>query len=397
MSKVLSGNWNYPTKIVFGSGVIVQLADHCRKLGMKNPLLVTDEGLRDHAIVKKALAVLSENGLKAGLFADVKGNPTGANVDAGLAAYKGGSHDGVIAFGGGSGIDAAKAVALMAGQTRPLWDFEDVGDNWTRADEAAMAPVIAVPTTAGTGSEVGRCSVITKEDTHEKKIIFHPNMMPSIVISDPELTVALPPAVTAATGIDAFVHCFEAYCAPGFHPMADGIALEGMRLVKTYLPRAYKDGADIEARANMLAAASMGASAFQKGLGGVHALAHSLGALYDKHHGLLNAVILPYVMVANRAAIEERMALLAAVLGLPAGKNGFDSVLSWVLEFRAMLGIPATLGALGIPATESVKIGKMAEIDATASTNPIRFSAAQYSAIFSDALSGTLSGEKMAA
>ncbi len=395
MTAMISGQWNYPTKVIFGPGTIQQLPDLCRKLGMKNPLLVTDEGLRDHAIVRTALAASEKSGLKTGLFAAVKANPTGQNVDDGVQAYKDGRHDGVIAFGGGSGIDAAKAIALMVGQTRPLWDFEDIGDNWTRVNVAAMAPVIAVPTTAGTGAEVGRCSVITKSDSHEKKIIFHPNMLPSMVIADPELTIGLPSHVTAATGVDAFVHCFEAFCAPGFHPMADGIALEGMRLVKDYLPRAYKDGRDIEARSKMLAAALMGAVAFQKGLGGVHALAHTLGAMYDKHHGLLNAVLLPYVMVRNRPAIEKNMEIVANAMNLE--KNNFDCVLSWVLDFRKELGIPDNLAAIGIPNGQDDLIGKMASIDPTAGTNPITLSPAEYGAIFCDAWNGHLQIDRLAA
>ena len=396
MTAIITGKWNYPTTVFFGPGKIQMLPEECKKLGMKKPLLITDQGLRDSAIVKAAMEVCAKGGLAVSLFADVKGNPTGRNVDEGVAAYKKGKHDGVIAFGGGSGIDAAKAVALMVGQKLPLWDFEDVGDNYLRVNESGMAPVVAVPTTAGTGSEVGRASVITNEDTHEKKIIFHPRMLPAIVIADPELTVGLPANVTATTGIDAFVHCFEAFCAPGFHPMADGIALEGMYLVKEYLLRAYKNGKDIEARANMLAAASMGATAFQKGLGGVHALAHSLGAVYDKHHGLLNAILLPYVMVRNRAAIEQHMDVLATTLRL-GGMSGFDSVLKWVLEFRSALGIPDSLSAIGIPADRVDEIGVMAMNDPSAGGNPVSLSAQDYSALLSTAIAGKLHREKMAA
>ncbi len=385
--KTLTGKWNYPTTVFFGSGMIEKLPEACRKLGMKNPLLITDEGLKDNAVTKTALAVCEKAGLAVALFTGVKGNPTGANVEAGVRAYKNGQHDGVIAFGGGSGLDAAKAVALMVGQERPLWDFEDVGDNYLRVKESGMAPVVAVPTTSGTGSEVGRASVITNEATHEKKIIFHPKMLPSIVISDPELTVGLPPHITAATGIDAFVHCFEAFCAPGYHPLADGIALEGMRLVADYLPRAYKDGKDMEARANMLAAASMGAAAFQKGLGAVHALAHPLGAIYDKHHGLLNAVLLPYVMLRNKDAIAERMDVLARVLNLKG--KGFEAVLTWVLDFRKELGIPHTLADIGVPADRAAEIGVMALADPSAGGNPIALTAKDYEQVFTNAVKGT--------
>ncbi|PJI40965.1 iron-containing alcohol dehydrogenase [Ferrovibrio sp.] len=385
---VLTGKWNYPTTIWSGPGRIAELPQACRSLGMKKPLLITDQGLAGSAMVKACIERNAAAGLPTGLFAGVKGNPTGANVEAGVAAYKAGGHDGVIAFGGGSGIDAAKAVALMAGQTRPLWDFEDVGDNSDRVNVAGMAPVVAVPTTSGTGSEVGRASVITNEDSHEKKIIFHPRMLPALVIADPELTVGLPPHITAATGVDAFVHCFEAYCAPGFHPMADGIALEGMRLIKQYLPRAYRDGTDIEARSRMLAAASMGAVAFQKGLGGVHALAHPIGAVYDTHHGLTNAVLLPYLMRHNRAAIAERMRLLAQVLDLP--QQTFEAVFDWVLAFRKELGIPNSLADIRVPVDRAAEIGRMAEQDPSAGGNPIPVNAAALEAVFRKAVAGDL-------
>jgi alcohol dehydrogenase class IV len=379
----VKGNWNYPTTVWAGPGRIAELPAALARLGIKKPLLVTDEGLANAPMVKNALAISG-----ASLFAKVKGNPTGRNVDDGLAALKAGGHDGVIAFGGGSALDAAKAIALMWKQTRPLWDFEDIGDWFKRVDPAGMLPVVAVPTTSGTGSEVGRASVITDEATHVKKIIFHPKMLPEIVISDPELTVGLPPHVTAATGIDAYVHSFEAYCAPGFHPMAEGIALEGMRLVKEYLPRAFKDGKDIEARGQMLAAASMGAAAFQKGLGGVHALAHPIGAVYDTHHGLTNAVLLPYVMVHNKAAIAERMNLLARVLDLPGG--GFDAVLKWTLEFRDALKIPHTLKEIGVDDARAAEIGTMAEKDPSAGGNPCPVTAKDLEAVFRAAVAGKI-------
>ncbi len=379
----VKGNWNYPTTVWAGPGRIAELPAALARLGIKKPLLVTDEGLANAPMVKNALAISG-----ASLFAKVKGNPTGRNVDDGLAALKAGGHDGVIAFGGGSALDAAKAIALMWKQTRPLWDFEDIGDWFKRVDPAGMLPVVAVPTTSGTGSEVGRASVITDEATHVKKIIFHPKMLPEIVISDPELTVGLPPHVTAATGIDAYVHSFEAYCAPGFHPMAEGIALEGMRLVKEYLPRAFKDGKDIEARGQMLAAASMGAAAFQKGLGGVHALAHPIGAVYDTHHGLTNAVLLPYVMVHNKPAIEGRMGLLARVLDLPGG--GFDAVLKWTLDFRAALKIPHTLKEIGVDDARAAEIGAMAEKDPSAGGNPCPVTAKDLEAVFRAAVAGKI-------
>jgi alcohol dehydrogenase class IV len=351
---------------------------------MQRPLLITDEGLVQAPMIRSALAALPH----ASVFGGVRGNPASTHVDAGLAAYRAGRHDGVVAFGGGSALDAGKVVAFMSGQTRPLWDFEDIGDWWTRADEAGIAPVVAVPTTAGTGSEVGRAGVILNEQTHQKKIIFHPRMMPRIVIADPELTVGLPRPVTAATGIDAFVHCFEAFCAPGFHPLADGIALEGMRIVQRFLPRAYADGNDIEARANMLAAASMGATAFQKGLGGVHAIAHPVGSWFNTHHGLTNAVLLPYVVTFNRSAIEAKTEVIARVLDLP--KRGFNGFLDWIFEFRTQLGIPNTLAALGVTADRAEIIGREAELDPSAGGNPIPVKAADLERIFRAAISGDL-------
>jgi alcohol dehydrogenase class IV len=293
-----------------------------------------------------------------------------------------------VAFGGGSALDAGKAVAFMSGQTRPLWDFEDIGDWWTRAAPAGIAPVVAVPTTAGTGSEVGRASVILNEETHQKKIIFHPKMMPRVVIADAELTVGLPRGVTAATGIDAFVHCFEAFCAPGFHPLADGIALEGMRLIHDYLPRACADGKDLEARQQMLAAASMGATAFQKGLGGVHAIAHPVGSWFNTHHGLTNAVILPYVMTFNRRVIAAKSDVIARVLDLPA--RGFDAVLSWVMQLRRDLGVPHSLAEIGVHTDNAAVIGSEAALDPSAGGNPIPVSAAHLEQIFRAAVAGDL-------
>jgi alcohol dehydrogenase class IV len=388
MSVVLTGTWNYPTRILHGPGRIAELADACRALGIKRPLLVTDAGLKSAPITARARDVLVAAGMDAPIFADIKSNPVGANVDAGVAVYRAGGHDGVIAFGGGSGLDAGKAIAFMAGQTRPIWDFEDIGDWWTRADPAGIAPIVAVPTTAGTGSEVGRASVVLNEASHEKKIIFHPKMMPGIVISDPELTVGLPAPVTAATGMDALTHCFEAYCAPSFHPQADGIALEGLRLIADYLPRAYANGGDIEARSRMLAAASMGATAFQKGLGAVHAISHPVGALYDTHHGLTNAIVLPYVMVHNRDAIAEKCARIARMLELP--DPGFDALLAWVLALRKELGIPNTLQEIGVDAECAAEIGRFAEVDPSAGGNPIEVKAPALERIFRACVSGRL-------
>lgn len=383
---IIKGNWSYPTQIIFGPGQISKLAEACKSLGMTKPLLVTDPGLASLPMVNDAIAANEAAGLPTGLFSDIKPNPVGQNVIDGVAVYKAGGHDGVIAFGGGSGLDAAKAIALMAGQSLPLWDFEDVGSNWQRADPDGIAPIVAVPTTAGTGSEVGRASVIVQEDSHTKKIIFHPKMLPGVVISDPELTVGLPPHITAATGMDALAHNLEAYCAPGYHPMADGIAVEGARLVKEFLPRAVTEGSDIEARANMLAAASMGATAFQKGLGAIHSLSHPIGAIYDSHHGLTNAVMMPYVLVFNRPAIEDKMPRLAAWLGLK--HHSYSGVLDWVLGLREDLNIPHALDGLGIDDSRATEICEMAAVDPTAGTNPIPLDPMNLRQIFDAALAG---------
>ena len=383
-TKTLRGNWNYPTTIWAGPGRIAELPEACARLNMKRPLLITDEGLIDAPMIKQALAAVKDSAL----FGAVRGNPAASHVEAGLAKYRAGKHDGVIAFGGGSALDAGKAVAFMSGQTRPLWDFEDVGDWWTRADPAGIAPVVAVPTTAGTGSEVGRASVILNEQTHQKKIIFHPQMLPRIVILDAELTVGLPRGVTAATGIDAFVHCFEAFCAPGFHPLADGVAIEGMRLIQQFLPRACQDGKDIEARAQMLAAAAMGATAFQKGLGGVHAIAHPVGSWFNTHHGLTNAIILPYVMTYNRRFIDEKAQIIARALNLPV--HSFDGFMSWVLKLRSDLGIPHSLAAIGVNIDKAGIIGSEAAIDPSAGGNPVPVNAAQLEHIFRAAVEGRM-------
>jgi hypothetical protein len=384
----LTADWSFPTRILHGPGRIRELAAACRSLGVSRPLFVTDSGLQDSAIVRETLDHLAREGMEAPVFSRIKPNPVGANVDDGVAAFRRGDHDGVIAFGGGSALDAGKAIAFMSGQTRPIWDFEDIGDWWTRADPDGIAPIVAVPTTAGTGSEVGRAAVVVKEDTHEKKIIFHPRMLPGVVISDPALTLGLPPHITAATGMDAFTHCFEAYCAPGFHPMADGLALEGMRLVIEHLPRAVDHGDDMEARSRMLAAASMGAAAFQKGLGAVHAISHPVGALYDTHHGLTNAVVLPYVMVHNRPAIEEKMRHLAAVLGL--SHPNFDAVLTHVLYLREHMGIPHALSSLGVDDARAEEVARFAEADPSAGGNPVPVRAADLEKIFRAVVRGAL-------
>lgn len=382
--------WNYPSNILTGAGRIRDLPAACKALGMGAPLLVTDPGLAALPMVQACVQACQDAGLRTAVFSQIKGNPTGRNVLDGIAAFRGGSHDGVIAFGGGSGLDAAKAVALMANQREglSLWSLEDIGDNWKNADARAIAPVVAVPTTAGTGSEVGRASVITDEAEHVKRIIFHPGMVPATVILDPELTVGLPPAVTAATGMDALSHCMEAWCSPLYHPMAEGIAVEGMRRIDLYLHRAYSDGSDLEARMNMLVASSMGATAFQRGLGAMHALAHPLGALYDAHHGTLNAVLMPYVLRANERAIGEPMVRLGRYLNLD--QPGTAAVIEWVLGLRERLGIPHTLAELGIDTRQADKVGRMAVADPSSGTNPVAFDADEYRGIFVAAVEGRL-------
>ena len=384
----LKGDWNYPTSVRFGAGRIAELPEACASLGIERPLLITDAGLARLAIVKDAIGLCEAAGLPTGLFSEVEPNPTGGSVAAGVTAYREGGHDGVIAFGGGSGLDAGKAVALMVGQNRPLWDFEDKAENWKRVKTEGVAPVVAVPTTAGTGSETGRASVLTSEETQSKKIIFHPVMMPRLVIADPALTVGLPPHLTAATGFDALSHSFEAFCASGFHPMADGISVEGMRLIKQWLPVAFKDGANLEARAHMMAAASMGSTAFQKGLGAIHALSHPVNAVYDTHHGLTNAVFMPYVMAFNRPAIEARMELLARCLDLP--DPSFRAVLDWVLGLRETLGIPHTARDLGVEESLIPALAEMAAREPPALGNPRKAGLAEMRRMYQAALEGRL-------
>ncbi|MEX2201214.1 MAG: iron-containing alcohol dehydrogenase [Dongiaceae bacterium] len=385
---VLRGNWGYPTKMRFGVGRISELPEACKELGFKRPLLATDPGLAKLPMVQDAIARNEAAGIPTGLFADIKSNPVSKNVADGLKVFRDGKHDGIIAFGGGSALDAAKTIALMAGQTRPMWDFEDIGDNWTRADPAGIVPSIAIPTTSGTGSEVGRASVITNEETHTKKIIFHPMMLPSIVISDPALTAGLPAHITAATGMDALAHCIEAFCVPSYHPMADGIAVEGARLVKEWLPTAVKDGKNLAARAHMMAAATMGATAFQKGLGAIHALSHPVGAVYDTHHGLTNAVVMPYVLAFNRKAIDEKMTRLAAYIGLP--KPSFQSVMDWVLALRKEIGIPNTLADLGVGTDRLDMLSEMAAVDPTAGGNPVPVGVPELKQLFIVSIEGRL-------
>jgi alcohol dehydrogenase class IV len=382
-----TANWNYPTTIRFGAGRIAELPAETARAKMRRPLFVTDPGLARTAIAADAIAALRAEGLEADVFCAIQPNPVGANIDAGVAAFRAGKHDGVIAFGGGSALDAGKVVAFMSGQTRPLWDFTDIGDNWTRADPDGIAPIIAVPTTAGTGSEVGRAGVVKEEAANAKRVIFHPRMMPQVAICDSALTVGMPRAITVGTGMDALAHCLEAYCGTYYHPMADGIALEGMRLVKEALPRVARDGADLDARADMMSAAAMGATAFQKALGAIHALSHPVGALHDTHHGMTNAVFMPYVLAFNRPAIEEKLARVAAYLGL---RPSFTAFLDWIVELRAALGAPHTLEGLGVDDRNAALIARMAPEDPTAGGNPVPLTEIGARRIFDAALSGTL-------
>ncbi|SOB92511.1 iron-containing alcohol dehydrogenase [Rhodobacter maris] len=374
-------NWNYPTAIKFGPGRIAELAEHCKAVGITKPLLVTDKALSTLPITAGALDVLEAAGLGRAMFSEVDPNPTEANMIAGIAVYKAGGHDGVVCFGGGSALDLGKMIALMADQPASLsvWELEDIGDWYTRADATKIAPIIAVPTTAGTGSEVGRAGVLTNSDTHKKKIIFHPKLMPAVTICDPELTVGMPAFITAGTGMDALAHCLEAYCSPFYHPMSQGIALEGMRLVFENLPKVYANPTDLEARAHMMSAAAMGAVAFQKGLGAIHSLSHPVGAVYGTHHGTTNACVMPMVLDYNRAAIEDRIEKAAAYLGIAGGFDGFRAA---VVALREELNIPETLTAMGVKAEDLDMLTEMALEDPSCGGNPIEMTRENTRALF---------------
>lgn len=376
-------NWSYPTAIRFGAGRIAEIGEACAIAGVTRPLLVTDRGLATMDITLRIRDQLNAAGLGGAVFAEVDANPSDRNLAAGLEMYRNGGYDGVIAFGGGSGLDLGKTLAFMVGQARPVWDFEDIGDWWTRADASRIHPIVAVPTTAGTGSEVGRAAVITDSETRQKKIIFHPRMLPAAVICDPELTLSMPQSITAGTGLDAFAHCVEAYSSPSYHPMSQGIALEGMRLVKDYLPRAYADGTDIEARAQMMSAALMGAVAFQKGLGAIHALSHPVGAMYGTHHGTTNAVCMPAVLRFNRPAIAERFDAAAAYLGID---GGFDGFADFVDALNDSLGIPRRLSGLGVTDPDIEALVTAALADPSVGGNPLPMTAENTRALFLEIL-----------
>jgi alcohol dehydrogenase len=380
-------NFNFPNPVRFGNGRVKELPAFCKQANMARPLFVTDKGLVNTDMVKDIIANLKKAGLDVGVFSDVRPNPTEENVLEGCKAFRAGTHDGVVCFGGGSALDTGKMIALMHGQSISIFDLEDIGDWWTRADASKIAPNICIPTTAGTGSEVGRAGVITNTKTHEKKIIFHPDVMPKFAVLDPEVTVGLPPKLTAATGFDAFAHCLEAYCTPFYHPLAEGVALEGMRLVKENLAKAVKKGKDLDARGNMLVASSMGATAFQKGLGSIHSLSHPFGGLYDAHHGMLNGIIMPYVLKANRKKIEKKIDRVAAYLGIKGGFNGF---MKFVLALRKECGIPHSLDKIGIDTKQLAKVAAMAIKDPTHESNPVQFTEKQYVKLARDCVTGKL-------
>ena len=378
-------NWNYPTPIWFGPGRIRDIQKACDDLNILNPLIVTDPG-----ILKTDIIIKLNNNLKttAKIYSKVQGNPTGKNVKDGVDFFNSFQNDGVIAVGGGSAMDTGKGIAFMAKQTKPIWDFEDIGDYWTRANSDVIFPIIAVPTTAGTGSETGRAGVFTNEETKVKKIIFHPKMLPSTVILDPELTLPLPSNLTAYTGMDALAHCLEAYCSNLFHPLSQGIALEGISIIKKYLQKSFSNGDDIEARGNMLAASSMGSIAFQKGLGAIHSLSHPVGALYNTHHGLTNAVFMPYVLKKNRNAIEDKLIALSRYIEL--SNQSFDGFITWILNLRESLQIPHTLKELIHEDTKLEEMSAMALVDPTAGSNPIELNQMDYLKLYKDSFEGVL-------
>ena len=384
----MKSNWNYPTNVWVGEGRSSDLTEACNISKVKKPLFVTDKDLVSLPMTVEIITNLKNSFSEIDVFSDFTGNPTGKNITEGVKIYNNNSCDGVIAFGGGSALDVGKAIAFMCGQTRPIWDFEDIGDYWKRAEESKISPIIAIPTTAGTGSETGRASAIINEETGVKKIIFHPKFMPTIVILDPILTLDLPPRITAATGMDALAHNLEAFCAPGFHPMADGIALEGMRLVKNSLIEAVKNGKNINARLEMLTAASMGSTAFQKGLGAIHSLSHPVNAQFNVHHGLSNAIFMPYVLTFNKSLIEKKIISICDYLNLD--KN-FESFLKWILNLREKLNIPHKLSDIVEESKINLdQLSKMALEDPSTATNPKKLSIDDMKILYEHSISGKL-------
>ena len=381
-------NWNYPTVVWVGENRIKDLSQACENLNIHKPLLVTDKDLINLPVIKNIIAEMKKKTKEIKIFSNFSGNPIGENVDEGVIEFKKNKCDGVIAIGGGSGLDVGKAIAFMSGQSRPIWDFEDIGDYWKRAEEKNIAPIIAVPTTAGTGSETGRASAIINKEIGVKKIIFHPKILPSIVILDPVLTIDLSPRLTAATGMDALAHNLEAFCAPGFHPMADGIAIEGMRLIKKSLFTAVKNGKDLEARGNLLAAASMGSTAFQKGLGAIHSLSHPVNSQFNVHHGLSNAIFMPYVLTFNKSLIEDRIVSICDYLNLD---KSFDSFLNWILDLRRDLNIPHKLSEVVEENKIDIdKLSQMALEDPSTASNPKKMTIDDMKILYEYSLSGKL-------
>jgi alcohol dehydrogenase class IV len=375
-------NWNYPTNVWFGPDRSQQIQQACDALGVKNPLIVTDPGLLQTPIIDEINSHLSS---KTNVYSDVQGNPTGSNVTNGVKVFLEGNHDGVIAIGGGSGMDAGKGIAFLAHQSRPLWDFEDIGDWWTRADSEVIKPIIAIPTTAGTGSEVGRAGVFLNEENHKKKIIFHPKMLPQIAILDPSLTINLPKGITAGTGMDALAHCLEAYSSPFYHPMAEGTALEGLRLVKENIQEVYHNGKNIDARAHMLVASMMGAAAFQKGLGAIHSITHPVNSLYHTHHGTTNGTVMPFVLNYNRSTIEDKFVRLANFLDI---KGGFDGIVQWVIDLKKEMEIPETLKDMGVQPRDEVKLAPLAQEDPSTGGNPLEMSEEKFQELISNCILG---------
>ena len=375
-------NWNYPTTVWFGPDRSKQAQQACDTLGIKNPLIVTDPGLLQTPIIEEINSNLSS---KTNVYSDVQGNPTGSNVTNGVKVFLEGNHDGVIAIGGGSGMDAGKGIAFLAHQKRPLWDFEDIGDWWTRADSNVIKPIIAIPTTAGTGSEVGRAGVFLNEDNQKKKIIFHPKMLPQIAILDPSLTINLPKGITAGTGMDALAHCLEAYSSPFYHPMAEGTALEGLRLVKENIQEVFHNGKNIEARAHMLVASMMGAAAFQKGLGAIHSITHPVNSLYHTHHGTTNGTVMPFVLNYNRSVIEDKFVRLANFLDI---KGGFDGIVQWVIDLKKEMEIPETLKDMGVQPGDEVKLAPLAQEDPSTGGNPLEMTEQKFQELIANCISG---------
>ena len=375
-------NWNYPTNVWFGVDRSKEIQKACDTLGIKNPLIVTDPGLLQTSIIDEINSSLSSN---TQIYSDVQGNPTGSNVTNGVKVFLEGNHDGVIAIGGGSGMDAGKGIAFLAHQSRPLWDFEDIGDWWTRADSSVIKPIIAIPTTAGTGSEVGRAAVFLNEENHKKKIIFHPKMLPQIAILDPSLTLNLPKSITAGTGMDALAHCIEAYSSPFYHPMAEGTALEGLRLVKENIQEVYHNGNNVEARSHMLVASMMGAAAFQKGLGAIHSVTHPVNSLYKTHHGTTNGTVMPFVLNYNRSTIEEKFTRLANFLDI---KNGFEGIIDWIIELKKEMEIPETLKDMGVNEGDEIKLAPLAQEDPSTGANPLEMTVERFQELILNCISG---------